>query len=92
MKAYFEKGLTVIDTETMGGHISKYGYHGISYSPASKYYTAYIVFKNKRYHIGSSRNLDEAIMMRKEAEKHRDNNTFLEWYHARRKQLKRSKK
>ncbi len=91
MKVYFENGLTVINTESMGGHINKHGHHGVSYNPSTKYYTSSITFKYKTYYIGASRNVDEAIAMRKEADKHRDNDTFLEWYYTERKQRRKRK-
>lgn len=49
---------------------NKSGYRGVWYDSAHGIYQAYITFKNKKYHLGTFRNLNEAINARqKEAER-----------------------
>ena len=82
MRIYFKDGMTVIDTESMGGHESKYGHRGLSYSPKYGFFTAYMIYKNHQYYLGCSKDVKEAIAIRKEAERQRENGSFLKWYHT----------
>ena len=81
MKVYFENGLTVIDTgDPVGGYKNKYGCTGVYYSSARKSFEVELKYNKKRYKLGYCHNLEDAIALRKEAEKHRDNGTLDEWY------------
>lgn len=54
------------------------GYRGVSYDVTTDLWVARITYRHKRYHLGSSRNKDIAISLRKEADKHiRDD--FIQW-------------
>jgi len=55
------------------------GYVGVTYDKSTKSWKAKIEFKKKRYYLGSSKNKEEAIEMRKEAEEH-IHGEFLKWY------------
>ena len=81
MKVYFENGLTVIDTgDPAGGHKNKYGCTGVYYHSERNAFDAEIKYNKKRYKLGYYTNLEDAIAIRKEAEKHRDNATLDEWF------------
>jgi hypothetical protein len=55
------------------------GVVGVNYDKSTKTWKAIIQFKNKRYYLGSSKNKEEAIKMRKEAEE-KIHGEFLKWY------------
>ncbi len=55
------------------------GYKGVVWDRSVKTWKAYITFKGKRYYLGSSTDKDEAIALRKSAEKEIFGN-FLEGY------------
>lgn len=57
---------------------------GVTYDSSTKLWTAMIEFKKKRYYLGSSKDINVAIKLRKEAENHL-HGKFLEWYHSKRK-------
>lgn len=81
MKVYFEKGLTVINTgDPVGGQKNKTGHCGIRFRKPENSYQSYICIKKDRYHLGHYENLEDAVAIRKEAEKHRADGTFHEWF------------
>ena len=81
MKVYFENGLTVIDTgDPVGGHKNKYSCTGVGYRKKNNAYYSLIDHDKKRYRLGHFANLEDAIAIRKEAEKHRDDGTLDEWF------------
>lgn len=55
------------------------GYRGVSWDDSVKLWKAYITFKGKRYYLGSSTDINQAIELRKIAEKE-IHGSFLEWY------------
>lgn len=67
---------------------------GICFVKNTDKWKAYIVYNKKQYTLGRFETMDEAIEIRKEAELHKDNNDFLEWYndYKTRKNSKTSKK
>ena len=92
MKVYFENGLTVIDTgDPVGGHKNKYGCTGIEYHKDRNEYSGVIKHNKKCYRLGYFTNLEDAIAIRKEAEKHRDNGTLDEWFETLYGTIKRKK-
>lgn len=80
LKVTFENGVTVIDTGDATGGIknTKTGYHGVTFN--GKVYMATIFVKKTHYHLGSFDNLEEAVAIRTEAEAHRADGTFFEWF------------
>ena len=92
MKVYFENGLTVIDTgDPVGGHKNKYSCKGVGYRKDMNAYYCLIDYNKKCYRLGHFASLEDAIAIRKEAEKHRDNGTLDEWYETLYGTIKRKK-
>ena len=60
---------------------NKSGVTGVFWLDVNKNWIAYIKFKNRRYHLGSFKNRDDAIEARKtaEAQLHDD---FVKWYES----------
>jgi len=56
------------------------GVVGVGYDITTKSWKAKIQFKKKRYYLGSSSDINVAIKLRKEAEKHL-HGEFLDWYY-----------
>lgn len=54
------------------------GVRGVCYIKSQGRYIAYITFQHKRYHLKSSKDIEECIKARKEAEENVFGN-FLEW-------------
>lgn len=81
MNVYFENGLTVIDTNSSTENITNTsGKVGVCWYKHLQAYRARIRFNYKDYTLIFSKNFDEAVAIRKEAEKHRANGDFLEWF------------
>jgi len=55
------------------------GVVGVTYDKSTKTWKAKIQFKNKKYYLGSSKDINDAIQLRKEAEE-KLHGEFLEWY------------
>ncbi|MEA3423739.1 MAG: hypothetical protein U9Q80_08115 [Bacillota bacterium] len=66
------------------------GVVGVTYDISTKTWKAKIEFKKKRYYLGSSSDINVAIKLRKEAEKHL-HGEFLDWYY-RQKELEKKDK
>lgn len=79
METRIENGVTIIMTGYRGKQ-PKHGYNGISYNPNTKRYKAIQNYKRKKYTLGYSFDKDELIALKKEAETHTVDGTFLEWY------------
>lgn len=77
MKIRIENGVTIIST----GYVQKQ--QGIYEVNSSKKYKANIRFQNKNYHIGFSDDYEELVLLRREAEIHVRNGSFLEWLELR---------
>lgn len=58
---------------------NKCGYVGITFFEKENHFRAKINYKRKSYHLGCSKNLEEVIALRKEAEKHVRKGDFEEW-------------
>lgn len=56
------------------------GKTGVSWDKSCQLWKATIIFKGHRYYLGSSKNIDYAITIREEAEKH-IHGAFLDWYY-----------
>lgn len=69
--------LGLLNTSIMFKHNTS-GYRGVSRQKNGKY-RAYICFKRKTYWLGVRDNIEEAVALRKEAEKNLFGN-FLNWY------------
>ena len=54
---------------------------GVTYNKPSKRWRATYYFEKKMYYLGQYKKMEDAIEMRKEAEKHADD--FLKWYQSR---------
>lgn len=81
MNVYFENGLTVIKTDdAVGGNRKKHGCYGIYYFKERNAYVSEIKHNKKRYNLGQYTNIEDAIAIRKEADKHRDAGTLDEWF------------
>lgn len=62
---------------------NKHHVKGIStrkYADGSLKYEVVIHIKKKKYYLGYSKELEDAIALRKEAERQLENGTFIEWY------------
>lgn len=81
MDVRIENGVTIISTgDAVGGLKNKTGYRGITYYEGKDKYRAEITFNRKRHLLGFYKNLEDAISIRKEAEKQKEKGTFSEWY------------
>lgn len=58
---------------------NNYGHAGIMFCEKEKLFRAKITHKRKYYHLGYSKNVEEVIALRKEAEKHVRKGDFEEW-------------
>lgn len=75
-----ENGVTIINTgDAIGGLKNKTGFTGLHYLEDVGLYVAKIHVKKKYYHLGRHEKLEDAIAVRKEAEKHRANGTLEAW-------------
>lgn len=84
MKIRIENGVTVISTgDAKGGKKNMHGHVGINYDKNLKKYRAEINYKRKKYHLGYSLDIDELIAIRKEAEAHVKDGTFIAWFNFR---------
>lgn len=59
---------------------NKNGYVGITFFEKDQHFRAKINYKRKSYHLGCSKNIEDAIELRKEAEKHVKAGDFEEWF------------
>ena len=66
------------------------GVVGVSYDITTKTWKAKIEFKKKRYYLGSSSDINVAIKMRKEAEKHL-HGKFLDWFYEQKEKAPKQK-
>lgn len=81
MKTRIENGITIISTgDATGGKKNKNGYTGINYDKRNKKHRAEINYKKKKYHLGYSHDVNELILIRKEAEQHVKDGTFEQWH------------
>ena len=76
-----ENGVTIINTgDAIGGLKNKTGHVGIHYIEDADVYLAKISIGKKYHHLGRHKRIEDAIAIRKEAEWHRENGTFMEWW------------
>lgn len=76
-------GTSVTRLESVGKHListNTSGYNGVYYDRENQKWVAKIGFKRKNYHLGSYKNIQDAIDARKKAEE-RIYGEFLEWYY-----------
>ena len=80
-KTIIKNGVTIINTgNAIGGVRNKTGHAGITYKAATNTYRASIFLTRKeRVHLGDFKNIEDAIAIYKEAEKHRADGTFIQW-------------
>lgn len=76
LKIRIENGVTIIST----GLRKQPGIYEVN---STKKYKASIGFNNKYYHIGFSDDYEELVLLRREAEIHVRNGSFLEWFELR---------
>lgn len=77
-KGCFEEWLKELHTASTEKR-NKTGYVGITFIEKENHFRAKINYKRKTYHLGCSKNLEDAIELRKEAEKHVRKGDFEEW-------------
>ena len=83
MKVYFENGLTVIDTgDPIGNSTNTSGRVGVAWHKDKQIYQARIRVNSVEYHLGQFKNIEDAIAIRKEAEKNKADGTFDEWHQS----------
>lgn len=78
-RKYFVKGTDVIALTRGLQKNNTSGCTGVFKDKKTNLWKAYIGFQKKRYYLGSSRNFDEAVKLRKEAEQ-KIHGEFLAWY------------
>ena len=80
-KTTFENGVTIINTgDPVGGVKNKTGHRGITYDPKKNCYVAAMrISKNRAIYMGRFENIEDAIAIYEEAEKHRADGTLLQW-------------
>ena len=78
MKRRIENGVTILTVSTGKEKISPYT--GVYYGKRFDNYDSVISHKGKRHHLGTYKNVDDAIAVRKEAEAQVAAGTFVEWY------------
>lgn len=80
MKIRIEDGKTIISTGVKSGDVkNKTGVKGLSYRESLKCYTLALVYNYRKYHIGNYDTIEEGKAMRKKADSHIENGTFLQW-------------
>ena len=83
MDVRIENGITIISTgDAVGGLKNKTGHRGITYYERKNKYRAEITLKHKKYLLGFYTNLEDAVAIRKEAERQKEKDTFVEWYNT----------
>ena len=81
MNYRIENGITIISTgDAKGGKKNKHGHVGINFDKRTQKHRAEINYQRKKYHLGYSLDIDELIAIRKEAEAHVKDGTFIEWF------------
>lgn len=76
-----EHGVTIINThDAVGGIKNTSGHVGVAFLEEPQKWVAKIFIGKKYYHLGRFENVKDAIAIRAEAEKHRADGTFLEWF------------
>ena len=58
---------------------NKFGVVGLAYRNDWKVYQLGITYKRKKYHVGNFKNVEDAAIVRSEADIHIKEGTFLEW-------------
>lgn len=82
-KTVIKNGVTIISTgDAVGGLKNKTGHVGIHHFEKENKYLAKISIGKKYYHLGKYDNIEDAVTVRAEAEKHRAAGTFEEWLGA----------
>ena len=80
MKIRIEDGKTIISTGVKSDAArNKTGVKGLSYRESLNCYCLQLVYNGKKYHIGNYDTIEEAKAMRKKADSHIENGTFLQW-------------
>ena len=79
MEIRIENGVTIIMSGYKGQQ-PKHGYCGISYNPKTQTYKVLHTYKRRKYTLGYSKDKEELIARKKEAEKHATIGDFLDWY------------
>lgn len=88
MKIKIEDGKTIISTGIGSDSVrNKTGVVGLSFRKDYGYYSLASVYEGKKYHIGNYDTIEEGKAMRKKADEHIKDGTFVEWV----KQFKRTK-
>lgn len=80
MKIRIEDGKTIISTGVKSGDAkNKTGVKGLTYRDSLQCYTLALVYKGKKYHIGNYDTIEEGKAIRKKADSHIEDETFLQW-------------
>ena len=91
MEIRIENGKTIISTNGQYGVLkNKHNYPGLSISERGGYRTEIQVNK-KKYYLGTRSTVEEAISLRKEAERYVEEGTFFEWLECSKKKSVRNK-
>ena len=76
----FDKWITKLKQKTIRNKHHAKGISSKKLADGSIKYEVVITVKKKRYYLGYSKELEDAIALRTEAEKQLENGTFIEWY------------
>lgn len=83
MNVRIENGVTIISTgDAVGGLKNKTGHVGITYYEKQDRYRAELTYKYNKYLLGFYTNIDDAVAIRKEAERQKEKGNFMEWYNT----------
>lgn len=75
-----EENMRRIGEKQIGKNTSIYRKGGFSYNKNRNNWQAYITVNKNKYYLGSFKEKDEAVRIRKEAEKAEESGEFFEWY------------
>lgn len=82
-KITIENGVTIINTgDAIGGLKNTSGHVGVGYLKDANKYTAKIFVGKRYHHLGRYDNIEDAIAIRQEAERHREDGTLQDWLAA----------
>lgn len=83
MNVRIENGVTIISTgDAKGGQKNRTGHVGITYYEKQERYRSELTYRYKKYLLGFYTNINDAVAIRKEAERQKEKGTFLEWYNT----------
>lgn len=84
METRIENGMTIITVGPgVANRANKTGYVGVTYVKRLNKYKADIVIKGYRYTLGFFEKASDAGAIRAEADRHKKNGDFIEWFKTR---------